>query len=749
MYPGNMEVHTEPTRLFPTPNPDSDDEYMEDKPWPAVCGVGIIAPDSGDPFPLKVESIDFNIALNGEPHHTSEYEDGGLNQLVVRRGQPFDIDINFSRPYIKEKDDIKLIFQFGKSRYGHIELTLSDVDVKKKWGAKLHRTKDGQKTITVRVFTPPTLYVGKWKFSIEIAGKNGIHGYDHPQPIYILFNPWCEDDQVYMHDEALLEEYVLNSTGNLYRAGMFYRYYREPDPTPWNFAQFEWPVLDCTLYLLDELSGLNISERSNPISVVRRLSALANVQDENGVLVGNWSGDYADGEKPTHWNGSLEILEKYFTAKEPVKYGQCWVFSGLVTTLCRTVGIPARSITNFASAHDTNGSVTIDSYFRAGGEKIEWRSSDSVWNFHVWNDVWMARPDLPDGYGGWQAIDGTPQERSDGVYCCGPMSLVAIRRGHIYLPYDGAFVFAEVNADRIRWVEDETGRFVKTDMNTTNVGKYISTNKPECRRTSSSLLDEREDITLEYKHKEGTTAERISVITANASGTFSDKNIYELSEDKKDVKFSFEVSETFKYGESFDVTVELTNTSAEKRTVNGRISSHTTYYTGVNYSKVKKMKYTDVILEPKQSTKLTMKVTYGDYSNKLIDHCCFHHFCMLKVKETKQIFIDEENMTLEKPKLTLKAPEKVTVGKPFNVTISFKNPLSDDLTNCVLSIEGPGIQKAKQIPQNNVKSNQEFLTAVEMTAVKKGKRKIIANFDSKQLEGVVGSFTVVVVPDSE
>ena len=28
---------------------------------------------------------------------------------------------------------------------------------------------------------------------------------------------------------------------------------------------------------------------------------------------------------------------------------------------------------------------------------------DSIWNFHVWNDVWMARPDLPMGYGGWQA----------------------------------------------------------------------------------------------------------------------------------------------------------------------------------------------------------------------------------------------------------------------------------------------------------------------------------------------------------
>ena len=40
---------------------------------------------------------------------------------------------------------------------------------------------------------------------------------------------------------------------------------------------------------------------------------------------------------------------------------------------------------------------------------------DSIWNFHVWNDVWMARRDLPQGYGGWQAIDATPQERSHGV----------------------------------------------------------------------------------------------------------------------------------------------------------------------------------------------------------------------------------------------------------------------------------------------------------------------------------------------
>ena len=36
-------------------------------------------------------------------------------------------------------------------------------------------------------------------------------------------------------------------------------------------------------------------------------------------------------------------------------------------------------------------------------------------NFHVWNESWFRRPDLPDGYDGWQAHDATPQELSEGT----------------------------------------------------------------------------------------------------------------------------------------------------------------------------------------------------------------------------------------------------------------------------------------------------------------------------------------------
>jgi len=58
-----------------------------------------------------------------------------------------------------------------------------------------------------------------------------------------------------------------------------------------------------------------------------------NSPDDRGVLVGNWSGSYSGGTPPTAWSGSVEILKNYHEGGgAPVKYGQCWVFSGLTTT---------------------------------------------------------------------------------------------------------------------------------------------------------------------------------------------------------------------------------------------------------------------------------------------------------------------------------------------------------------------------------------------------------------------------------
>ena len=53
---------------------------------------------------------------------------------------------------------------------------------------------------------------------------------------------------------------------------------------------------------------------------------------DNGILDGRWDGKYDDGTAPSAWTGSVKILEDYLLTRRSVRYGQCWVFAGVLTT---------------------------------------------------------------------------------------------------------------------------------------------------------------------------------------------------------------------------------------------------------------------------------------------------------------------------------------------------------------------------------------------------------------------------------
>ncbi len=58
-----------------------------------------------------------------------------------------------------------------------------------------------------------------------------------------------------------------------------------------------------------------------------------NAQDDDGLMVGSWTGKYSGGTAPTAWTGSPEILLKYAKEDyEPVCFAQCWVFAGVLNT---------------------------------------------------------------------------------------------------------------------------------------------------------------------------------------------------------------------------------------------------------------------------------------------------------------------------------------------------------------------------------------------------------------------------------
>jgi len=52
-----------------------------------------------------------------------------------------------------------------------------------------------------------------------------------------------------------------------------------------------------------------------------------------GVVEGKWSGSYRSGTNPLHWSGSVTILRKWYRGRyRPIRYGQCWVFAGVMCT---------------------------------------------------------------------------------------------------------------------------------------------------------------------------------------------------------------------------------------------------------------------------------------------------------------------------------------------------------------------------------------------------------------------------------
>ncbi len=96
--------------------------------------------------------------------------------------------------------------------------------------------------------------------------------------------------------------------------------------------KFEDVCLEAALYLLEK-SSLATQAHGNPTRVARVLTAMVNsVDQDGGLLTGNWSGKYDGGHNPVYWNGSVEILREFMKNKQPVKFGQCWVFSGVLTT---------------------------------------------------------------------------------------------------------------------------------------------------------------------------------------------------------------------------------------------------------------------------------------------------------------------------------------------------------------------------------------------------------------------------------
>ncbi|XP_008568175.1 PREDICTED: coagulation factor XIII A chain [Galeopterus variegatus] len=582
----------------------------------------------------------------------------------------------------------------------------------------------GPKLLAAMHLSSPTCVVGKFRMYVAVWTPYGIiRTKRNPETdTYILFNPWCEEDAVYLHNEREREEYVLNDIGVI-----FFGDFSDIKSRSWSYGQFEDGILDACLYVMDK-AEMDLSGRGNPIKVSRVASAMLNAKDDEGVIVGSWDNIYAYGVPPSAWTGSVDILLEYHSSGSPVSYGQCWVFAGVFNTFLRCLGIPARVVTNYFSAHDNDANLQMDFFLEEDGNVNSKLTKDSVWNYHCWNEAWMTRPDLPVGFGGWQAVDSTPQENSDGMYRCGPASVQAVKHGHICFQFDAPFVFAEVNSDLVYITAKKDGTQVVGAVDTTHIGKLIV--------TKQIGGDGIKDITDTYKFQEGQEEERLALETALMYGAKKPLNTEGVIKSRSDVHMDFEV-ENAVLGKDFKVTITFQSNGSSHYTLSAYLSGNVTFYTGVLKAEFKKETF-NVELEPFSSRKEQVLVRAGEYMGQLLEQASLHFFVTARVNETMDVLAKQKTTVLTIPKVIIKVRGAKEVGSDMVVTVEFTNPLKESLRNVWMYLDGPGLTRPKRKMFHEIRPSSTVQWEEVCRPWVSGPRKLIASLASDSLRHVYG-----------
>ncbi|XP_065066224.1 coagulation factor XIII A chain-like [Rhopilema esculentum] len=673
---------------------------------------------------LQIVKVDQKDEKNRPLHNTIKFIS---KQLIVRRGQTFFIDVHLTRPYKPEEDNFYISLKTGNKprefdkSFVHIPKVEEFDALNQKWAYKVIGMKEN--ILNLEVNCPVDALPAKYEIAFE---DDDYILYQHPNSLFILFNPWNKADDVFMKDDEDRREYVLRQHGVIYTGSSKYQSGKD-----WYFGQFEDVSLECTFYLL---SLTKPSGRDSVIEVTRRMSSLVNSCDNRGLLVGNWSGDYEGGKSPLYWTSSPPIFEEYMKEKKSVKFGQCWVFSALLTTVLRTLGIPCRSVTNFNSAHDTNANVSKDIYLDEDGKQIDGMTSDSIWNFHCWNDAWMARPDLKPGYGGWQAVDATPQERSEGKYQCGPCSLKAIKEGEVDFPHDGKFILAEVNSDVLYHQKDENGKWEVVRANRTHVGKKIST-KIVGKRS-------RQDITNEYKFPENSVLERATVRRAmDKAGNMHVRSTPKTLEMKARPQES-----NIEIGDDINVDVFLKNTGEQDLTLKLIVGGNIVRYNGVSKGELGYKRLNEKI-GAQEEKKITVNLKASGYMGHLNEYSMIRLFITCTAKETRQVCTTSKIVEIRKPELVFRdVPSEVELDKEVTLKVQFANPLDVALQNGMIHLDGTLMKERISAEFRNIGGKKSSELAIKITPnTKPGTRSLLATFSSKQLAGLHASLNFKVV----
>ncbi|KAM9351055.1 protein-glutamine gamma-glutamyltransferase 2-like [Symphorus nematophorus] len=678
-------------------------------------------PDEGH---CQLKLVNFQTKENHISHETE-----GLSEkhLVVRRGRPFKLTLMFDSQLWSPHTEMLVLEVWLGDMSERIPVQSSDKRSDPlSWSAKIYLGDMHPQSVTVHICSPVLSSVGLYRLMVHIETLKTRRSYT-VGTFVLLCNPWLKDDPVYMPLDAQIQEYIKSDYGLLYMGTIL-----NVGRRPWSFGQYEPGVLEACLQLL-QVSPQHLKDknkdyvrRANPVYLSRVVCAMVNCNDDLGILMGKWHGSYKDGVRPTEWSGSAEILHRWVSSNcKPVRYGQCWVFASVLCTVMRVLGIPSRVVTVFNSAHDGNGNVKIEEYYSSSGEKLK-LSKDSIWNFHVWVECWMRRPDLGVGFDGWQVVDPTPQEKSAGIFCCGPCPVVAIQRRCLRAPYDSPFIYASVDADIIRLIVRNglvVGRTVDTDW----VGQLIY--------TKSIGSDRPQNLTHTYKRKKGRRPPSKHLMTraaftATCPAAQSTPLLGEAGGKSPGLEVSLHVDGLPSVGNSIIMYVTVTNQSSSPRILMENVNAQLKEYNSNPQESFWKT-HQEVHIQSNEVLKLYHTIRPSEYESVIAGEDIVNVAVVVKDMWTKERVLAAQEFSMSSPQITIEVEggDSIQMKKEYTAHVSFINTFTKSLNGAVLTVEGFGLLQSKHMARLVLlQPGDKIEKTVSIMATSPGTKLLMASF---------------------
>jgi transglutaminase 1 len=246
-------------------------------------------------------------------------------------------------------------------------------------------------------------------------------------------------------------------------------------------------------------------------------------------------------------------------------------------------------------------------------------------------------------------------------------------------------------------------------------------------------------------HLSGSSQEREVFKLALSQG--NKPNIYGTPDVPQDVQMGDVEIEDATIGAPIDIQVPFENQSGDARTVSIAIQVEVVYYTGV-VSSVLIAKQEKFPLDAFEKHTLNLRILADEYLDRLVEQSALKVFVHGSVKETRQAFADEEVFRLCTPDMDVKLVEpavsEIRIGSKVKVELQLKNPLDKNLTNCEMTVEGPGLIVATVLKTSNVGPGDTLTQTVEFAPSRSGHRSLIATFESDQLSQVTGELDITV-----